>query len=129
MSGTVPSLAEAARRLRAAVQRETDLARRGAVSELALAAEAKREAFAVFDAACETWPADAQRSDEDRAALHELVRAADENTHILEAVRATLQAFTNHLRDALGAVADPGLYDPCGRRPYHVPAARIDASA
>ncbi len=129
MSGTVPSLAEAARRLRAALQRETDLARRGAVTELALAADAKQEAFAVFSDACQAWPTDAQRSDDDRGSLRALVLAASENTHILEAVRATLEGFTTRLRDALGTVADPGVYGPSGRRPYHVPAARFDASA
>jgi hypothetical protein len=124
-----PSLAEAAERLRAALLGETELARRGAIRDLAAAAEAKQAAFAVFAAACEAVTPGATRSDEDRAALHALVISADENMHILEAVRATLDGFAARLRAALEAAADPGVYGPKGREGYHVPATRVYASA
>ncbi len=54
MTNTLSSLGQAAKRLRTALQRETELAMRGAVNELAEAAEAKRAAFAEFSAACQT---------------------------------------------------------------------------
>ena len=48
MSGAAPSLVQAARRLLAALQAETALARAGGVRELAAASETKRLAFANF---------------------------------------------------------------------------------
>lgn len=122
-------MAEAAECLRGALLRETELARRGAIRELAAAAEAKQAAFAIFVTACEAATPGAKHSDEDRAALHALVISADENMHILDAVRATLDGFAARLRAALEAVADPGVYGPKGREGYHVPATRVYASA
>lgn len=124
-----PKLAETAKRLRVTVQRETELARCGAVAVLAEAAEAKRAAFAEFRAACQACPPDAVRSDADRHALRALLTATDENANVLDAVRATLEGFTANLRTALEGSVDPGTYGLRGRSRSHMPAARIDASA
>jgi hypothetical protein len=129
MKQPLPTLAEAAKRLRAAVQRETGLARRGAVTELAEAGQAKRTAFAEFSAVCAAQPLDAARADADRDALRALLAAADENANVLDAVHSTLEGLAGRLRAALDAACDPGTYGPGGRRPGHMMAARLDASA
>ena len=129
MTPANPQLAETAKRLRAAVQRETELARRGAIAALADAGEAKRAAFAEFRAACDAWPGGSTRCDADRDILRALLAATDENANVLDAVRATLEGFSAQLRAALERSVDPGTYSPQRRRRSHMPAARIDASA
>ena len=61
MTDILSPLGQAAKRLRAALQRETELATRGAVTELADAAEAKRAAFTEFSAACQARVRSVQR--------------------------------------------------------------------
>ena len=122
-------LAQTAKRLQAAVQRETELARRGAITELAAAGEAKQAAFAEFRLACQAGPHNPMQRDADRDALRALLTATDENANVLAAVRATLESFTTRLRAALECAVHPGTYTPQGRDRSHMPAARIDASA
>jgi hypothetical protein len=129
MTSADPRLVDSAKHLRAAVRRETELARRGAITALHEAADAKRTAFAEFRAACQAWPPDSVCGDADRDALRALLTATDENANVLEAVRATLEGFTAGLRAALEGSVDPGTYGPHGRGRSHMPAARIDASA
>jgi predicted TIM-barrel enzyme len=122
-------LGQAAKRLRAALQRETELAMRGAVTELADAAEAKRAAFIEFSTVCQAQGSVSSSADADRDALRALLAAGDENANVLDAVRSTLERLSESLRAALEATVNPGLYGPAGRRIGHVPAARLDASA
>jgi predicted TIM-barrel enzyme len=122
-------LGQAAKRLRAALQRETELAMRGAVTELADAAEAKRAAFNEFSTVCQTQGSVSSSADGDRDALRALLAAGDENANVLDAVRSTLERLSESLRAALEATVNPGIYGPAGRRISHVPAARLDASA
>ena len=122
-------LGQAAKRLRAALHHETELAMCGAVTELAEAAEAKRAAFAEFSTACQTQGGASASADADRDALRALLAAADENANVLDAVRSTLERLSESLRAALEATVNPGIYGPAGRRLGHVPAARLDASA
>jgi hypothetical protein len=129
MTDILSPLGQAAKRLRAALQRETELAMRGAVNQLAEAAEAKASAFAEFSAVCQAQGCASANVDSDRDALRALLAAADENANVLDAVRSTLERLSAGLRAALGAMVDPGLYGPAGRRVSHVPAARLDASA
>ena len=102
---------------------------RGAVTELALAADAKQEAFAVFSDACQAWPTDAQRSDDDRGSLRALVLAASENTtywrQCARPSRGSPPGCATHSAPLpiLAYMARPD------GAPYHVPAARFDASA
>ena len=129
MTDSLSPLGQAAKRLCAALERETELAVRGAVTELAEAAEAKRSAFAEFSTACQTQGPVTASADADRDALRALLAAADENANVLDAVRSTLERLSESLRAALGATVDPGTYGQVGRRIGHVPAARLDASA
>jgi predicted TIM-barrel enzyme len=122
-------LGQAAKRLRAALQRETELAMRGAVTELADAAEAKRAAFIEFSTVCQTQSSVSSSAGADRDALRALLAAGDENANVLDAVRSTLERLSESLRAALEATVNPGIYGPAGRRIGHVPAARLDASA
>jgi predicted TIM-barrel enzyme len=122
-------LGQAAKRLRAALQRETELAMRGAVTELADAAEAKRAALIEFSTVCQTQGSVSSSADADRDALRALLAAGDENANVLDAVRSTLERLSESLRAALEATVNPGIYGPAGRRIGHVPAARLDASA
>ncbi len=129
MTDVCSPLSHAAKRLSAALQRETELATRGAVNELAEAAEAKRAAFAEFSATCQAQGCVPASADVERDALRALLAAADENANVLDAVRSTLERLSEGLRAALEATVDPGTYGPAGRRVGHVPAARLDASA
>ncbi len=129
MTDILSPLSQAAKRLRAALQRETELAMRGAVTELADAAEAKRAAFIEFSTVCQTQGSVSSSADADRDALRALLTAGDENANVLDAVRSTLERLSESLRAALEATVNPGIYGPAGRRIGHVPAARLDASA
>ena len=129
MTDILSPLGQAAKRLRAALQRETELAMRGAVTELAEAAEAKRAAFIEFSTVCQTQGSVSSSADSDRDALRALLAAGDENANVLDAVRSTLERLSESLRAALEATVNPGIYGPAGRRIGHVPAARLDASA
>ena len=132
MSAPLSTLVHAARRLAASLQKETELARSGALGDLAAAAAAKLGALGQFTEACaargRTPPATAQ----ERAELHLLLAVADENALILEAVSSTLQDLATKVRAAAATAADPGTYSPSGslsgQRARHVMAARVDAS-
>jgi hypothetical protein len=133
MTQRASSLVQAARRLASSLQRETGLARTGAVADLLNAAEMKRAAFASFSEICAARGSHRSASHAEREALRDLLLAADENALILDAVRATLEDMAGKLRSALRSVADPGTYGPTSRRgrtaTRHVLAARVDASA
>ncbi|CAH2605610.1 conserved protein of unknown function (plasmid) [Rhodovastum atsumiense] len=118
-------LPQAAARLTRALEQETALAHAGALRELAAAAEAKQAAFAVFLRSHDATSPDL--APVARAALRELMAAADENAIVLEAVKTTLEHTAGVLRTALSSAADPGIYGPNGQRPRHVLAARLDA--
>lgn len=128
MSGTPPSLARYARRLTNSLQKETQLARRGALGELASAAGEKAEAMRAFTAACavrgELKPSDNLERDE----LRRVLAAAAENAQTLEAVTSTLQHLAANVRAAAATAADPGTYSPNARKSRHVFAASVDAS-
>ena len=123
-----PTLSGAARKLSQALRRETGLARSGALPELAAAAEAKEAAFRLFLAARDARSETAPVEQTERAAVRDLLDAADENALVLEAVRATLDDVAEKLRRALSSAADPGLYGPTGRGPRHTLAAQVDAT-
>jgi hypothetical protein len=123
-------LTRAADRLLAALQRETAIARLGALPELSAAADAKRAALADFTAACETRgdaPPDTLAAE--REALRRVISAADQNALVLVAVRRALEDLPRRLRAAITAAVDPGVYTLHGRTVRHVLAARINASA
>jgi len=123
------TLLQAARRLAAELDRETSLARTGAVADLATAAAAKRAAFADFSEICTARGTIGRLTDNERDAVRALLAAADENALVLDAVRTTLDDMAGKLRAALRSVADPGTYGPSSRRTRHVLAAHVDASA
>lgn len=123
-----PSLLETARVLLAAMERETALARTGALPQLGAASAAKQAAFAAFSAACALRRGSAAGSDAEREALRRLAEAADANALVIDAVRLTLQDFAVRLRAALAAAIDPGTYGPTGGRVHRAPAARFEAS-
>jgi len=131
------SLTQAIRRLTAALEEETRLARVGALSDLAAAVFAKAEALAAFREACENDQRqreaeaglDSVVTARDAAAMRRLLIAAEENALVLEAVNATLDDVATRLRTLVGGLADPGVYTLGGPAARHVPAARIDARA
>jgi hypothetical protein len=126
---SLQSFLQATRRLRQALQRETALARTGALPELAQASAEKRVQFAAFSFACAGRQPPEQASETEREAVRELLAAADENMLVLEAVRVTLDDFADKVRKSLSSAADPGTYGPTQQRRRHVLAARLDASA
>jgi len=125
-----PSLTEAARRLLAAMQRETAIARVGAVNDLAAAADAKRAAFADFQAATQGFTPGQTDNGKAREALRQLLAAADENAVVLSAVRQAVEDLPRRLRAAVIAAVDPGTYTlHGGSAARHVLPARISAVA
>lgn len=124
-----PSLNQVARRLAAVLDRETALARTGAVAELAAVAYAKREAFEAFRQACAARDPARGTTNTERDSLHRVLTAATENALVLEAVRVTLEDMAAKLRTVLRSVADPGTYGLTQRRNRHVLSAHVDASA
>lgn len=129
MSNPVPSLVKAARHLLAALQRETSIARLGAVADLAAAAEAKRSAFADFKAATEAYDEQPPGLPAEREALRQLLAAAQENAIVLAAVRQAVEDLPRRLRAAVIAAVDPGTYSLRESSARHVLAARVNASA
>ena len=129
MTKAAPSLVQAARHLLAALQRETSVARLGAVTDLAAAAEAKRAAFADFKAASVAYDGQPPGLPAEREALRQLLAAAQENAIVLEAVRQAVEDLPRRLRAAVIAVVDPGTYSLRESGIRHVMAARLDASA
>jgi hypothetical protein len=129
---TPPILIHAARRMADSLQKETALARLGALGDLAAAAEAKKTALLEFTEACSARGRTPPPSEAERAELRQLLAAADENAIILEAVSSTLQDLARKIRAAAATIADPGIYSPPGRpakRQYrHVLAARVNAT-
>jgi hypothetical protein len=118
---------QAARTLTGALLRETELARTGALAELAAAAEAKQAAFQDFQQACPEPAAPPTAAERDAFAA--LLTASRENALVLEAVVGTLSDFADNLRNLLRSAADPGTYTPGPRQPRHVLAARLNACA
>lgn len=137
MNANPSPLYSAIRRLTAALEDETRLARVGALAELAAVVSAKAEALAAFREVCEseqdgpipTGDPGAPLSARDAEAMRRLLAAAEENAVVLEAVNATLDDVATRLRTLVGGLADPGVYTPGGPAARHVPAARIDARA
>jgi uncharacterized protein involved in exopolysaccharide biosynthesis len=133
MTTASPSLVHAARRMAASLQKETELARLGALGDLATAAEAKKAAFRQFAQTCAERGRTPPASDMERAELRLLLAAADENALILEAVSSTLQDLARRVRAAAATIADPGTYTlpgrPVRRGDRHVLAARVNAMA
>ena len=125
-----PSLAQAARHLLDALQRETAIARVGAVNDLAAAAAAKRAAFVDFSAASQGYSPGHAEGRAEREALRRLLAAADENAVVLSAVRQAVEDLPRRLRAAVIAAVDPGTYTPHGGgATRHVLPARISAVA
>jgi hypothetical protein len=133
MSAPSPSLVHAARRMGASLQKETELARLGALGDLAAAADAKKAALRQFTEACAARGRTPPATAAERAELCRLLSAADENAVILEAVSSTLQDLARKVRSAAATIADPGTYSlpgrPTKRGDRHVLAARINAMA
>lgn len=129
MTSRAHSLTQIARRLAAALEHETGLARIGAVVDLVNAGDAKRAAFDAFRQACAARDQTHAPSDAERESLRQVLTAATENALVLEAVRVTLEDMAGKLRVLLRSVADPGTYGLAPRRSRHVLAAHIDASA
>jgi len=126
----IPSLVQAARHLLAALQRETAIARVGAVNDLAAAADAKRAAFGDFQAASQAYCGAPAESGAEREALRQVLAAADENAVVLRAVRQAVEDLPRRLRAAVIAAVDPGTYTAHGGgAARHVLAARISAVA
>jgi hypothetical protein len=128
VSEAPPSLARAARRLTDSLQKETRLARRGALGELAAAAEEKADAMRAFIAACSARGEMKPSSSLERDELRRVLAAAAENALTLEAVTNTLQHLAANVRTAAATAADPGTYSATGRTTRHVWAASVDAS-
>jgi hypothetical protein len=122
------ALAQAARRLAAALDAETALARNGALRELMAVAEAKQLAFTRFRDACATRAPGAPTSENERNALRAVLAAADESALVLDAVQVTLGRFLDGVREAASTLADAGTYAPSGRPARHVLAVHLDAS-
>jgi len=128
MSGTVPSLVRAARRMTESLQKETALARMGALRDLASAAAEKEAALRVFTEACGARGHTPAATDRERSELRRVLAAADENAVILEAISSTLRDLAAKVRAAATTALDPGTYTPRGRNTRHVRAACVDAS-
>ena len=123
------TLSASARKLIDCLNRETRLARAGALSELEAVAAAKQEAFAEFkEVRLSTSPGEITDRD-DLEVLRELMGAANENALVLEAVASTLGDTAKRLHDLLATMADPGTYGRFGAETRHVPAVRINAIA
>jgi ferric-dicitrate binding protein FerR (iron transport regulator) len=129
---TAPSLIAAARRMANSLQKETDCARLGSLSDLAEAAEDKQQALQELTCAYAARGRSPLPTAAERAELRRLLAHADENALILEAVNATLQDLAGKLRGAAAAAADPGTYTLPGRTTKrsgrHVVAACVNAS-
>jgi hypothetical protein len=114
------------------LQKETDCARMGSLTELAEAAEAKKLALEEFTLACAARGRTALPTAAESVELRRLLAYADENCLILEAVNAALQDLDSKLRRAAADAADPGTYTLPGRTQKragrHVLAASINAS-
>jgi len=124
-----PTLAVAARELTDAVSRETELARRGALNDLADAVSAKRVAYDTFKQARETAISAGTVNAGDREAIESLIAATNENAIVLDAVKTTLDNAVARFQSIFGSLTDPGVYSPLGAISRHLPAARFDASA
>jgi hypothetical protein len=122
-------LRDAARSLIDCMNRETRLARVGAVRELAEAADAKQKAFDAFQTIRQSPDFCEISEEEDRQALADLLVAANENALVLEAVTVTLSDTAKRLHALLASMADPGTYGRFGADARHVPAVRINAIA
>jgi hypothetical protein len=118
-----------ARRVLATLQRETAVARLGALAEVTAAAAAKRAALAEFRAACDARDPRAPALAAEREMLRQVIAAANENALVLEAVRHAVEDLPRRLRAAIAAAVDPGTYSLHGRGGRHVLAARVNASA
>ncbi len=118
-----------AKRVLATLQRETAVARLGALPDFIAAADAKRAALADFRAACDARDPRAPALAAEREMLRQVIAAANENALVLEAVRQAVEDLPRRLRAAITAAVDPGTYSLRGRGARHVLAARIDASA
>jgi hypothetical protein len=129
MTRAHPSLIQTAKRVLATLQRETAVARLGALTDFTAAAEAKRAALADFTAACEARDPRAPALAVEREVLRQVLAAADENALVLAAVRQAVEDLPRRLRAAVTAAIDPGTYSLYGRGARHVLAARINASA
>jgi hypothetical protein len=128
MSGSGPSLTRVARRMVEALQKETSLARLGALNELASAASDKEAAMRAFAEACAARGDTISASAGEREELRRVLAAANENALILEAVTSTLGDLAAKVRTAATTALDPGTYSLNGRGRRHVRAARVDAS-
>src|SRR5262249_10910611 len=128
MSDAPPSMLRAARRIVDALQKETALARMGALADLAKAAADKEDAMRGFAAACAARDPGQQPTDPEREQLRRVLDAADENALILEAVTSTLGDLSERVRIAASTTFDPGTYNPAGKDARHVSAACVDAS-
>ena len=129
MTRTHPALIPTAKRVLAALRRETAIARLGALPDVAAAAEAKLAALADFKAACEARDPGSPALAAEREVLRQVLAAADENALVLTAVRQAVEDLPRRLRAAVTAAIDPGTYSVYGSRTRHVLAAQISASA
>jgi hypothetical protein len=123
------SLIRAARRVAEALRKETELARRGALSALSDAAADKVEAMREFSRACGARGDTTRTTPRERDELRRVLAAADENALTLESVTSTLRDLFAKVRIAAATAADPGTYSLHGRKHRHVWAASVDASA
>jgi hypothetical protein len=122
------SLAQAAKRLVAALQRETALARTGALPDLSAAGEAKREAFAEFNQACAEHDSSTPLTTAEHNAMRAVLTAANESALVLDAVKAALANFAEGLRNAARTAGDSGTYHLVDRARHHVLPLQFDAS-
>jgi hypothetical protein len=124
-----PSLIPAARRLTETLLKETELARLGALNDLAAAAADKEAALREFTDACAARGEATKATSLERTELRRILSAADENALVLEAVGSTLGDLAAKVRTAAATAADPGTYSPPARKnERHVWAASFDAS-
>jgi hypothetical protein len=123
-----PSLIPAARRLTETLLKETELARLGALNDLAAAAADKEAALREFTDACAARGEATKATSLERTELRRILSAADENALVLEAVGSTLGDLAAKVRTAAATAADPGTYSPARKNERHVWAASFDAS-
>lgn len=120
-------LLQAAAKLQEALQREAVAARQVALSELHRLIEEKRDALSDLSRA------GLPETEEERAALQAMLRAAEENALVLGSVIGALQSIQDRLRNDLSEAANPALYGPHGgprRKPLrHTLAASLDRTA
>lgn len=102
------ALIEAARHLQSVLVRETAAARRASLAELTALWEEKQDALAALIAL--EPQEEASLGGAARAALRDMLAAAEENALVLGAVAGAMEAVQDRLRQDLTAAADPGTY-------------------